>query len=121
MIYDRTPMLDLVDAYAEVVGYSLSNLITHLVTEDYNLSDHNIDFQLQWIEEQRVEWLAEGAEITCTENDIRVAIAFLHFLKAFPEDVREAHCWEDEVEPEQPIQNNPPGKSATWLKRHGEL
>ncbi len=90
MSYHRTALLDLIDAYAEFVGFHVSNMVTHIVTEDYNLTDDNLDSQLKWIKEHRVEWSAD-TEFHVDEKDIQIGLAFLIFLKSIPEDRRCEH------------------------------
>lgn len=94
MTYTRNDLLELVDAFEELVSFHVANKVGHVVLEDYNLDDHNLDSQLKWIEDHRTEWLSDPEE-DITEEDIRMVIGFLEFLKTIPEEQREAH-WNDD-------------------------
>lgn len=117
MSYQRTALLDLVDAFRELVGFSVTNAVGHVVLEDYNLDDDNIDWQLKYAEAHRAEWRNEPG-YGVTEMDATITIAFLNFLKTIPEDQRTAH-WDDEDEDEDaaPV-SEAPKKSEDWLRRH---
>ena len=95
MSYTRTPLLELVDDFASRVGFHVSNNVTHLVTEDYNLDDHNLEVTLQHIADNRQGWISNTLE-DISEDDVEVCIWFLNVLKLIPEDVRNAH-WENDL------------------------
>lgn len=125
--YERNDLLALIDAYCELVGFHVSNATTHIVTEDYNLEDSHIDYCLKWIEEHRAEWVVHPDE-GITGRDVAIAIAFLNFLKAIPEERRVEH-WEDDGDDQDDIPVPPvfanwepdaPKWSEDWLRRHGE-
>ena len=114
MSYRQTVLLDFVDAFRELVGFSVTNAVGHVVIEDYNLDDDNIDRQLKYADEHRAEWRNEVG-YGVTEAEATITIAFLNFLKTIPEDQRTAH-WDEE---EDEAVAYPPAKWAEgWLRRH---
>lgn len=92
MSYDRTPILELVDAFEAVVGEWVTNTLAHAVLQDYNLEDFNLDRAIQHIEQNRQALVNPDGGIT-TENLAQVE-AFLRLLKTFPNTERYAH-WHD--------------------------
>lgn len=130
MTYTRNDIHNLIDAYTEIVGFNVSNTCTHLVTEDYNIDNHNIDYQLKWIEDHHTEWLADPDE-GITQWHIDMSIAFLQLLKWIPEADRQI-IWDDEDDEEDDPTDDDilygkgntapltiePKWSEEWLKRH---
>ena len=78
--------MDVVDAFETFIGFHAANQIAHLTLEDYNLDDDSIDSDLRHMHEQRDELLSDDG---IAEVQIEMCRAFLTFLKAVPEDMRE--------------------------------
>lgn len=86
--YERSPLLDLIDTFEDMVGFHVANTVAHIVIEDYNLLDEQIDRQIDYIEENRAEWVAD-ANNGVNDVIIEIVIGFLRFLKTIPEETRD--------------------------------
>lgn len=83
--YKRTPLMDLVDSFEGLVGFHCTNSVGHIVLEDYNFLEHNIEYQLRYAEEHRADFIADGIE----EWKIDAVIEFIKFIGALPIEQRE--------------------------------
>ncbi len=85
--------------FGDDYGWPMTNSIAHLVFEDQNIDNHCIEYQLQYIAENREEYRKEFNTPHIDEIVDRFD-AFLRLLLCIPESERDDPRW-DEVEDEE--------------------
>lgn len=105
MSYNRTPLLDLVDAFEAYVGVVIAGMGTHVVVQDYNLDDANLARALAYLDDER-EALLHDPYVTMTLDEWAKLRAFMVFLQAIPCVERNAHWHEplDDCLPDAPAE-----------------
>ena len=92
MSYNRTPLLDLVDAFEAYVGVVIAGMGTHVVVQDYNLDDANLARALAYLDDEREallhdpyhdEWIAAALAPRSTSSCSRPGTSWSRACRSF--------------------------------------
>lgn len=99
MDIQRTSILDLIDAFENLLGWEKLNQLAHVTLCDNYITDSAIDDNIARLQSDAAQIIAEARQdhdLDITEKDVAMTVAFLTFLKSIPEDER--FDWEDDGE-----------------------
>jgi hypothetical protein len=81
--------IDFVKSVKEIVPFEVTNAVAHLVFEDYNFRDSDIEFQLKWIDDKGYESILSDYYF---DVDSAHYVAFirgiLQMMLSVPEEIR---------------------------------
>lgn len=86
--------MNIIDSIERFSSASPVASIAHLVMEDFNVEDSNIDYCLKYISEHAAEYEKDHWKRLVeddVESEMQKLIAFLEVLRLIPEDIRIEH------------------------------
>jgi len=86
-----------VESIKMIVPYEVTNCVAHIVFEDFNFRDSDLEFQLKWIDDKSYEpMLSEYQFEIDAAHYVKFLRGAMQLMLTVPEDIRYVYEWEED-------------------------